>query len=108
MTSVHQQRRTIAAFVGVIVMLGALRLGGQSSNASVDALYADVKAKEKAVRTALADPAVTESVLKAVRTVVSDYEALVRRFPASAVSDDALWFAGWLSIDAFGRFRDEI
>src|SRR5262245_7014396 len=81
--------------------------GGQGQSAQVDAMYADAKAKEKAVRSALADPTATSAVLKAVRTVVADYEALVRNFPSSAYSDDALWFAGWLAIDSFERFGDE-
>jgi N-acetylmuramoyl-L-alanine amidase len=98
--------RTLAIVLALLSL--PLSVGAQPVNASVEALYADVKAKEKAVRTALADPAVTAAVLKAVRTVVADYEALVRRFPASAYSDDALWFAGWLSIDAFARFSNEL
>jgi N-acetylmuramoyl-L-alanine amidase len=107
-TTVSGQRGTFIACVAAAIALVPLSAGGQPLNRSVEAAYADVKAKEKAVRTALADPAVTESVLKAVRTVVADYEALVRRFPGSAFSDDALWFGGWLSIDAFVRFRDEM
>ena len=47
------------------------------------------------------------SVLKAVRTVVAEYEGIVRRFPASAYSDDALWRGGRLSIDAFRICQDE-
>src|SRR5262249_14643949 len=43
---------------------------------------------------------------KAVRTVVADYETLVRRFPASAYCDDALWHAARLSSDAFAQFHD--
>jgi N-acetylmuramoyl-L-alanine amidase len=94
---------------GTLLLLALLStsVGGQSQGAPVDALYADVKAKEKAVRSALADPAATAAVLKAVRTVVADYEALVRTFPASAYCDDALWFAGWLAIDSYQRFGDE-
>jgi N-acetylmuramoyl-L-alanine amidase len=96
--------------VSIALMLVALlpcAAGGQAPGVSVDTLYADAKAKEKAVRAALTDPAATSSVLKAVRTVVNDYEAIVRRFPTSAFSDDALWFAGWLAFDAFERFHDE-
>ena len=54
---------------------------------------------------ALADAAVSHSVINAV--VVADYETLVRQYPLSAYSDDALWFAGWLSLDAFEKFGDE-
>ncbi len=64
----------------------------------------DASAKEQAVRTALANPAVTDAALKAVRTVVADYEAIVRRFPTSAYCDDALWRAGQLSLEAYARF----
>src|SRR5262245_44881500 len=80
------------------LLLLPLRLGGQEPAAPivpVETLYADAKAKEKAVQAALADASVTPSVLKAVRTVVSDFESIVRRYPTSAYSDDALWFAGW-------------
>ena len=96
-----------SAIALALVTLLPHSVGGQAPGVSVETLYADVKAKEKAVRTALTDPSASSSLLKAVRTVVADYEALVRRFPASAYSDDALWFAGWLAIDAFERFRDE-
>lgn len=71
---------------------------------TVRAMYADATAQEKAVRTALADPAVSESVLKAVRTVVASYEAIVRQHPASSYSDNALWQAGRLALEAFERF----
>jgi len=43
-------------------------------------------------------------VLGDVRGVVAAYEAVVRRYPASGYSDNALWQAGQLSLDAFARF----
>jgi N-acetylmuramoyl-L-alanine amidase len=43
-------------------------------------------------------------VLKAVRTVVASYEAIVRQHPASSYSDNALWQAGRLALEAFERF----
>jgi N-acetylmuramoyl-L-alanine amidase len=73
----------------------------------VQAMYADARAKEQAVRKALVDTGASPSVLRAVRTVVADYEALVRQYPLSAYSDDALWFGGRLSLDAFEKFGDE-
>src|SRR5262249_24887652 len=33
------------------------------------------------------------------------YEAVVRRYPASGYSDNALWNAGRLALDAFARFN---
>jgi N-acetylmuramoyl-L-alanine amidase len=84
-----------------------LHARGAAQSVPVQTIYADVRAKEQAVRKALADAPVSPSVLKAVRTVVADYETLVRQYPLSAYSDDALWFAGWLSLDAFEKFGDE-
>ena len=74
---------------------------------AVRALYEDALAKEQAVRTALAGPRADPSALKAVRTVVADFEAIVRRYPTSAYSDDALWHAGQLSLDAFRLFEED-
>jgi N-acetylmuramoyl-L-alanine amidase len=70
----------------------------------VRTLYNDALAKEQAVRGALNDQADSESVLKAVRTVVAAYESLVRRYPNSSYCDDALWRAARLSLDAFDRY----
>jgi N-acetylmuramoyl-L-alanine amidase len=70
----------------------------------VRSMYADAMAQEEAVRRALADPSVSEAVLKAVHTVVASYEAIVRQHPTSSYSDNALWQAGRLSLEAFERF----
>src|SRR5262245_12403176 len=102
-----RMKRTWVGTALVIALLSSSARGQNTAPSAVEAAYTDVKAKEKAVRTALADPSATSSMLKAVRTVVADYEALVRNFPSSAYSDDALWFGGWLAIDAFERFGDE-
>jgi N-acetylmuramoyl-L-alanine amidase len=74
---------------------------------TVQALYADALAKETAVRAALSTPSAPRSVLKAVRTVVADFDALVRKHPSSAYCDDALWRAAQLSRDAFSKMGDE-
>jgi hypothetical protein len=73
---------------------------------SVRALFVDATQQEQAVRMALADPAASAAVLKSVRHTVTSYEAVVRRYPTSSYSDDALWQAARLALDAFGRFGD--
>lgn len=73
---------------------------------AVDALFADAAAKEAAVRKALSVAAPAPTTLRAVRTVVADFENVVRRYPTSSYSDDALWRAGQLAKDAFTIFRD--
>jgi N-acetylmuramoyl-L-alanine amidase len=69
----------------------------------VGALYVDAVAREKAIRVALADPDAPLK-LEEVRAVVRAYEAIVQQYPASGYSDNALWQAGHLALDAFWRF----
>ena len=93
-----------AALALVVLSLGTA--GAAAQPLSIEKLFLDASAKEQAVRTALASPVVTETALKAVRTVVADFETIVRRFPTSAYCDDALWRAGQLSLEAFAKFGD--
>jgi N-acetylmuramoyl-L-alanine amidase len=95
---------TIALSITCILYVGAGF--GRPFSATPQTIYADLTAKEKAVRTALAAPKAQTTVLKAVRTVVADYEAFVRSYPTSGFSDDALWLAGKLAVDAFIKFRE--
>ena len=74
---------------------------------TVQELYADALAKELAVRVALADQAAIPATIKAARTVVGDFEAIVRRYPTSGYGDDALWHGGQLSLDTFRKFGEE-
>jgi len=69
----------------------------------VVAMYVDTMAREKAIRVALADPDAPLK-LEEVRAVVRAYEAIVAQYPASGYSDNALWQAGHLALDAFWRF----
>lgn len=72
----------------------------------VDALFADATAKEAAVRKALGTSDPQPTVLKAVRTVVAEYESVVRLYPTSGFCDDALWRAALLARDAFEEFKE--
>jgi N-acetylmuramoyl-L-alanine amidase len=67
-------------------------------------MYADALAREQTVRAALASPKAAPAALQDVRAVVAAYDALVRAYPTSGYSDDALWQAGCLALDAFARF----
>jgi len=69
----------------------------------VAAMYVDAMAREKAIRVALADQNAPLK-LEEVRAVVRAYEAIVAQYPASGYSDNALWQAGHLALDAFWRF----
>src|SRR5580765_6128289 len=72
-------------------------------------LYLAAKMKEKTVRAVLAaegGPAEPTTTLADVRTAVAAYSEIARLYPASSYSDDALWLAGRLSLDAFARFGE--
>ena len=70
----------------------------------VRAMYADALGREQTVRAVLNAPDAAPAVLGDVRAVVAAYESVVRHYPASGYSDNALWQAGRLSLDAFARF----
>jgi len=68
-------------------------------------LYAAARALEQTARVSLDDPAAqAERSLDDVHTAVAAYLLVPKRYPASSFSDDALWKAGHLSLDAFARF----
>jgi N-acetylmuramoyl-L-alanine amidase len=96
--------KSIGPFVLSLMLLAPCQVFGQAD----EGMYANLKAKERAVHQALNDSNLTRAaVLTAVRTVVGEFEGLVQKYPASAYADDALWFGGWLSADAFDKFGDE-
>ena len=69
-------------------------------------LYIAANVRERAVRASFAGSPASDAALKNVHAVVTAYQALVRRFPASGYSDNALWQAGRLELDAFARFGE--
>jgi N-acetylmuramoyl-L-alanine amidase len=93
-----------SATLATAALPAAVQADDQAS--AVERFYADAVAKETAVQKALAAPDASASVLKAVRTVVGDFERIVRQFPTSGYADDALWRAAKVSSDAFKRFRE--
>src|SRR4051812_78554 len=105
--------RTTAASLSALLCAGAIHVHAQVpataavaavSVAPAETLFADASAKEVAVRKALAADERQATMLKAVRTVVADYENVVRHYPTSGFCDDALWRAATLSRDAFEAF----
>jgi N-acetylmuramoyl-L-alanine amidase len=72
----------------------------------VRTMYTDAYAREQAVRADMQveDPA--PDVLTTVRAVIARYDAVVRRYPTSSYSDNALWQAARLALDAFAKFND--
>ena len=62
-------------------------------------MYTRALARERILRDGERPP-----TLKQIRDVVAAYERVVRRYPASGYSDNALWQAGNLSLLAYQRF----
>ena len=73
--------------------------------ASAKTMYDEALGREQTARVALAAPDATPDALKDVRSVIALYEALVRQYPTSGYSDNALWQAGVLALDAFAKFN---
>jgi N-acetylmuramoyl-L-alanine amidase len=67
-------------------------------------MYEQATQREDAVRAALSAPEATPAMLIEVRAVVSVYEAIVKHYSTSGYSDNALWQAGRLSLDAYTKF----
>ena len=86
------------------VLCGSFRLAAGGAP-PVRTMYNDAMAKEQAVRPELDAPESAASVLVHIHAAIAAYEALVRHYPASGYCDYALWQAGRLSLDAFGRFK---
>src|SRR5262249_52961791 len=90
-----------------IVVTCVLLIAAPAAAATAPAMYGAALARERAVRAAIDDPAAGAADVAAARDVVARYEALVRRHPASGYSDNALWQAARLALDAYDRFGDE-
>ncbi|HVH26855.1 MAG TPA: AMIN domain-containing protein, partial [Vicinamibacterales bacterium] len=77
---------------------------GPTGAATAKERYETALAREQSVRVALDANSAAETTLRDAREVVAAYREVVRIYPVSAYSDNALWQAGRLSIDLFFQF----
>jgi N-acetylmuramoyl-L-alanine amidase len=91
--------RCTALLVCVLLAMPAAEVWAQSS---AQALYNSALARERTVR-----DAASKATLAEIRSAVSAYENIVRRFPRSGYCDNALWQGGNLAVLAFERFGQE-
>jgi N-acetylmuramoyl-L-alanine amidase len=68
-------------------------------------MYERALAHEQDVRAMLNATDVVPDMLTEVRAVVAEYESLVQFYPRSGYSDNALWQAGTLALDAYAKFN---
>jgi N-acetylmuramoyl-L-alanine amidase len=76
-----------------------------SGDNSARTLYERAMSRERAIRSADQE----QTTLAEFRRVISAYLVVVRRFPGSGYSDNALWQAGnlaWLAFQRYGEARD--
>ncbi len=101
-------RRRASLVVCLTLLTSAVSQGALA--ASAREMYASAMSREKVVRAAMQESPqkLNATALRQVRAVVSAYEAIVRRFPASGYCDNALWQAAALAADAFARSAEDL
>jgi N-acetylmuramoyl-L-alanine amidase len=92
--------RNVAAIL-LLVFTFAPAVTAKSAPGSARALYNRTLEREQQLRAVE-----QEATAKQIHTIVAAYDAIVRRFPASGYSDNALWQGGNLALLAFERFGD--
>jgi len=91
-----------------LVAFALVAAGAAEALPPAKTMYTDALAREQTLRAALSAPDASPGVLEEVRAEIAAYEAIVRGYPASGYSDNALWQAGCLALDAFARFGQTI
>jgi len=94
--------RTLAAAAAVLAMAAPI-----AAQTTARGMYTKLLAREKTVRQSIAAGRQAAAVRKDVRRVVVGYEGIVRRYPTSGYSDNALWQAGMLATESYARYRVE-
>jgi N-acetylmuramoyl-L-alanine amidase len=89
----------LGAAILILACASAPAVAAKSGGVSARALYNRTLERERQLRVTEPQPTVVQ-----LRGVVNAYDAIVRRFPASGYSDNALWQGGNLALLAFQRF----
>src|SRR5688572_9312293 len=90
--------RIAGTTAAVLIALAGLAAAAPES---AESIYTRALTRERQLR-----DAESGATLAQLRGTVQIYETLVRRYPTSGYSDNALWQAGNLAILAFDRFAD--
>ena len=96
--------RQVIALLAVLVAWPAATAAAQTS---ARGMYQKLQSRETAVRRALEAGRPEHIVRRDVSRVVVGYEGIVRRYPRSGYSDNALWQGAMLAADSYARFRNE-
>ena len=90
----------------LVVVLMAATVSARGSADPAREPYVAALAQERVVRAAMSAPDAPASTVTQVRDVVTAYRNVVKQYPASGYSDNALWQAGRLALDAYVRFGE--
>ena len=98
MTTAPRKLRRIARAVLLVTLLAPADAAIAATSART--MYTRALSRERDLREASKEPTVRQ-----LRSVVQSYQAIVRRYPRSGYSDNALWQAGNLALLAYERFE---
>lgn len=103
MTAITIRLTATAALCGALALLTPWAVSAQTAVVR----YTDAQERDEQLRSALAsDPVVRSKVADEVRAVIAAYDALVRRYPLSGYSDNALFNAADLATLVYARFGE--
>jgi len=97
-------RPACGVVIGLVLMCacGVAVYAGADEKLPADRLYSQALSRERALRSAAP---ISPKTLTDLRHAVTAYEQIVRLHPRSGYSDNALWQASGLALEAYQRFR---
>ncbi len=102
MTRPLPTRRGSAPLFLLLLLLCSLVATSPMRGATPGDIYTEALSHERVLRA----PADTPVSLAQLRSGIERYEDLVRQYPRSGFSDNALWQAAGLALEAFERYRE--
>jgi N-acetylmuramoyl-L-alanine amidase len=79
-----------------------------AAQTTAKSMYTRLSSRDAAARKALLSSRSADVVRKDIVRIVAAYEGLVKKYPGSPYSDNALWQAAMLSAESFARYRAEV
>jgi N-acetylmuramoyl-L-alanine amidase len=79
-----------------------------AAQTTAKSMYTRISSRDAVARKALVSTRSADLVRKDIVRIVAAYEALVKKYPGSPYSDNALWQAAMLSAESFARYRAEV
>jgi N-acetylmuramoyl-L-alanine amidase len=102
--------RTSGSGAALVLLIGLTRPVLLAEPQGPRESYEETRGREAGIRRdldGLPAGAASGPILARIRSLVSTYEALARRYPTSGYSDNGLWQAALLSADAFWQFGED-